>query len=100
MKKRKKKKIQKKIDPENRMKDAEVWLSEESPKDLLTSYSKRYGVSPAISHDELFELGCADDLYIQSFESQGIDWEYRYDANVDEMKVVPKGTPDRDLYLY
>lgn len=100
MKKRKKKKIKNKFDTESRMKDAEVWLSEETPKDLLASYSKRYGVSSAISHDELFELGCADDLHIHFYESQGIDWEYKYDGNVDEMKVVPKGTPDRDLYLY
>ena len=50
--------------------------------------------------NELFELGYGDDLRIEQYERDGIEWEYKVDGYTGEMKVVPKGTPDWELHLF
>jgi len=90
----------KKLDADGRIRDARKWLLRCATKDLRLTYAKRYGVSDAVAYHELLELGYSDELSIQFYESQGIEWEYRFDGYAGDMRVVPKGTPDWELHLY
>ena len=83
-----------------RKQDARRWLERHIPKDLLTAYSKRYGIPGGDAHIELTELGFDDTLRIQFYEHEGTQWEYRVDGYTGEMKVVPRGTPDWELHQY
>jgi len=87
--------------PDERKQDALEWLGKgRFPNNLLAAYSERYGIPEAEAHWELLELGYGDDVRIQNYEAEGIEWEYKVDGYSGEMKVVPKGTPDWELHLY
>ena len=83
-----------------RLNDARRWLqSRNAPRTpLIDAYSKRYGVTQLIAWDELVSLGYYDDICIQQYEADGIEWEYKVEARSGEMFVVPKGTEDHELY--
>jgi len=65
---------------------------------LLAAYTKRYGVDPDIARDELMQLGFYDELCIQSYDKEGIDWEYRVEPLSGEMFVVPKGAQENEWH--
>jgi hypothetical protein len=48
----------------------------------------------------LMELGYYETLRIEYYEEEGIEWEYQEDGYTGESKVVPKGTPLWELYLF
>jgi hypothetical protein len=48
----------------------------------------------------LIELGFKDEIAIQSYEKDGIEWAYKHDGYTGETYVVPKGTPDWELWDY
>lgn len=101
MKKKRTRKVNlKKLDPDSRKQNAKKWLLQGKPRDLLSSYSQRYGVSSTICQFELEELGYGDQLRIQFYEKEETEWEYKYDGYTGEMKVVPKGTPDWELHMF
>ncbi|MBE9487532.1 MAG: hypothetical protein IMY82_10265 [Chloroflexi bacterium] len=93
------KKSRKRLNQEGRLHNARKWLSQNYPKNLVQAYCKRYGVSEAQAQWDLLELGYRDDVRIQAYESEGVEWEYQVDGYSGEMKVVPKGTPEWELYL-
>jgi hypothetical protein len=99
-KKKHKKRSRKKLDAKGRKRDAKKWLSQGIPKDLLVTYTQRYGISTFTAHYELVELGFKDNLSIQFYEAEGVEWEYRYDGYAGELKAVPKGTPEWELHQY
>ena len=97
----KKKKHRKSFKSEARKRDAEKWLSQQSlPDDLILSYAERYDCSESDAHVELMEIGYKDEVDIQYYEKEGIEWEYKYDGYTGEMHVVPKGTEDWELNEY
>lgn len=103
MGKKKRKRINiRKLNPEERKRNAKKWLTQPkpTPKELVAAYAKRYAVSHSIAHWELIELGYGDFIAIQAFEKDGIEWEYKYDGYTGEMYVVPKGTPDWELHYF
>ena len=53
-----------------------------------------------VAWGELVGLGYWNELKIQAYEKDGIAWEDKYDGYIEDMKVVPKGTPEWELYLY
>ena len=65
---------------------------------MLEAYSKRYGVGHTVAWDELVSLGYYDEICIQQYEADGIEWEYKVEARSGDMFVVPKGTEDHELY--
>lgn len=69
-------------------------------KDLVAAYAKRYAVSHVVAHWELLELGYKDEIAIQAYGKDGVEWEYKVDGYTGEMHAVPKGTPDWELYYY
>ena len=98
------KKIRKRTNPkklklEERLLNAEKWLRQPHVKinDLITAYCKRYNVSSTDAHFELMELGYRDELAIQAYEKEGIEWEYMHDGYSGLDLVVPKGTKDWEL---
>ncbi len=95
---KKKKQAKKKLAGKGRINDAEKWLINHPQNDLITAYSKRYGVTPQVAEDELMQLGYYDDLYIQHYEKEGIEWEYRVEPLSGDMVVVPKGSEEHELY--
>ncbi len=48
----------------------------------------------------MMELGYYERLQIEYYEEEGIEWEYQEDGYSGDTKVVPKGTPPWELYLY
>jgi hypothetical protein len=38
-----------------------------------------------IEHWELIHFGYKDEIAIQAYEKDGIEWEYKYDGYTDEM---------------
>ena len=70
------------------------------PQDLVSAYSKRYNCSLDTAYWELRELGFKDEVDIQSYEKDGIEWEYKVDGYTGEMLVVPKGTEDSELHNF
>ena len=101
MKRKQRKKVSlKKLSPEDRKKNARKWLRQGLHKNLLESYCKRYRIPQPEGHLELLELGYGDHLRIEAYEREGIEWEYKVDGYSGDMKVVPKGTPDWELYLF
>ena len=85
---------------EQRKKDARKWLMRHLARDLVDEYSRRYKISRAQAEHEVVSLGFRDEIRIQGFERDGIEWEYKVDGYSGDMKVVPKGTPDWELHLY
>jgi len=95
---KRKRNSKKNLEGKGRLKDAKRWLLSRPHEDLIQSYCKRYGVSSYIAEEELMELGYYDELCIQRYEKEGIEWEYKYDGYTGEMYVVPKGAEDDELY--
>jgi len=93
-----KRRAKKKLAGKGRLNDAKKWLLSHPQKNLISAYSKRYGVSSQIAEDELIQLGYYDELYIQHYEKEGIEWEYRVEPLSGEMVVVPKDTEDHEIY--
>ena len=89
----------KKLKPADRLVNAKKWLlgPNSRTKDLISAYCKRYKVSPTDAYYELIELGYKDELAIQYYEKEGIEWEYKHDGYTGIYLVVPKGTEDWDL---
>jgi hypothetical protein len=89
------------LDAEERKRAARRWLMRAGTcQNLLKTYSKRYGTSENESHIELLELGCEEELRIQYYEQNGIEWECKVDGHTGDMKVVPKATPEWELHLF
>jgi hypothetical protein len=102
-KKRCKRRSLKKLSAAERKNNAKKWLSspQRLPKgSLLSIYSKRYGILEKDAYIELMELGYYETLQIEYYEEEGIEWEYQVDGYSGDFKVVPKGTPPWELYLY
>ncbi len=75
------------------------WLSSSGPPDnLIDSYSKRYGCSKFDAETELMEIGYYDEIQIQSYENDGVEWEYRVEPLSGEMVVVPKDAKEHEIY--
>jgi hypothetical protein len=91
-------KSKKKLSGKGRLIDAKRWLLNHHQKDLILSYSKRYGVTHSIAEDELIQLGYYDKLQIQYYKKEGIEWEYRVEPLSGEMVVVPKETEEYEIY--
>lgn len=105
-KKSKKKKIvkksKKKFTTSERMADAKRWLKirPRGVKSLVTAYSKRYKVKQHIAENELMQIGWYDEVMIEYYERNGIEWEYRHDGYSGDTKVVPVGTENSELCYY
>lgn len=98
-KSRKKNKERKRFRQKTRKRDAIKWLLNiKIPDDLIHSYSKRYGCSMVDAQTELMEIGYYDEIYIQSYEKNGIEWEYRLEPQSGEMVVVPKDSEEYEIY--
>ena len=95
---KRKRQSKKKLTGSGRIHDAKKWLTNHYPEDLVSSYSKRYGVHSDIAEQELIQLGFYDDIFIQHYEREGIDWEYRVEPLSGEMVVVPKDIEDHEIY--
>ncbi|MBI4765003.1 MAG: hypothetical protein HY787_10410 [Deltaproteobacteria bacterium] len=91
-----------KLNPEDRKRNAKKWLAQPHRRivDLSMAYGKRYKVSIAVAHLELEELGYKEQLTIHAYEKEGIEWEYKYDGYTGRCLVVPVGTPDWELYHF
>lgn len=100
-KRQKKRCARKQFSSQARKRDARRWLaSRPLPDDLVNAYAQRYSTSAADAHLELLALGYDDDIRIQAYEREGIEWEYKYDGYRGEMYVVPRETPDWELPEY
>ena len=97
---KRKRKPKKKMGRRERLADARNWFrSRNAPKKkLVESYARRYDVSRFDAWDELVSLGYYDRIYIERYEEQGIEWEYKVEPLSGDMFVVPKGTQDHELY--
>ncbi len=95
---KRKRQSKKKLVGKSRFTDAKRWLLNYPQKDLISSYSKRYGLNYSIAEDELMNLGYYDELYIQHYKKEGIEWEYRMEPLSGEMVVVPKDTEELEIY--
>ena len=96
---KRKRQAKKKLAGKGRLNDARRWLENHAiQKDLIASYSKRYGVSADVAEEELMALGYYDEMVIRRYEKAGINWEYRVEPLSGKMIVVPEGTEDYELY--
>ncbi len=95
---KRKRQSKKKLRGKSRLNDAKKWLVNHPQKDLLIAYSKRYGVNKMIADEELLTLGYYDELFIQHYEKEGIEWEYKVEPLSGDMVIVPKETEDHELY--
>ncbi len=97
---KRKRQSKRKLFGEARLNDARRWLQScNGPRTpLLEAYSKRYGVAHTVAWDELVALGYYDDICIQQYEADGIEWEYKVEPLSGDMFVVPKGTEEHELY--
>ena len=94
-----KRKSKKKLSGKGRLKDAQSWLrSRQTPDNLIDAYSKRYSVSETIARDELMSIGYYDEIYIQEYEREGINWVYMVEPRTGDMYVVPEDTEEHELY--
>ncbi len=93
-----KRQSKKKLRGKSRLNDAKKWLANHPQKDLLNAYSKRYGVNQMIADEELTTLGYYDELFIQHYEKEGVEWEYKVEPLSGDMVVVPKETEDHEIY--
>ena len=95
---KRKRQAKNKLAGKGRLHDAKKWLLNHPQKDVIFAYSKRYGVSNRVAEDELMQLGYYDEIYIQHYEQEGIEWEYRVEPLSGEMVVVPQGTEEYEIY--
>ena len=54
---KRKRQAKKNLVGKGRLTDAKKWLLNHPQKDLISAYSKRYGVSSQIAEDELMQIG-------------------------------------------
>jgi hypothetical protein len=79
--------------------NATRWLQQlrTRPASLVDAYSKRYAVTNFVAREELVSIGYHDDILIQEYENDGIEWEYRVEPLSSEMIVVPRRTAEHEL---
>jgi len=91
----------KKLSSTARIDDAKRWLRKCIPIHPLTdAYMKRYGVERWLAQEELMAFGHKETVQVENLDREGIEWEYQYDPLSDELKPVPKGTEEHELYLF
>jgi hypothetical protein len=95
---KRKRQSKKKLCGKSRLNDAKKWLINHPQKDLLNAYSKRYCVNQMTADEELTTLGYYDELFIQHYEKEGIEWEYKVEPLSGDMVVVPKETEEHEIY--
>ena len=54
--------------------------------DLIEAYRKRYDRSYSAAYYELAALGFEENVRIQQYEREGIEWEYKVDGYTGDMK--------------
>ena len=89
-----------KLSAKDRLDNARRWLRQGAPTNLLEAYVKRYRVSHYDAYVELHTLGHREQLAIESYEKDGVEWEYKVELLSGNMLVVPKGTPEWELPQY
>ena len=95
------KRSKKRLNHEERIKDAKRWLRTGVSVVLLTdAYMKRYAVERWIAQEELMQIGYKEIVQIENYEREGIVWEFKVDGYTGDLKPVPKGTEDHELHLY
>ena len=97
--------LRKKMNQFDRKIDAKSWLRgyikrTGLPNNLVKRYQDRYRVDKDTAFYELAEIGYYDDVQIEAYEQGGVEWEYKVDGHDGEMKVVPKGTKDSELFEF
>ncbi|MCP4397419.1 MAG: hypothetical protein GY801_09005 [bacterium] len=95
---KRKRQAKKKLRDKQRLQDAKRWLFHHPQNDLISAYSKRYGVDPQVAEDELMQLGYYEHLCIQRYEQAGVAWEYRVEPLSGEMLVVPQDIEEHEMY--
>lgn len=91
----------KRLSPSARLEDAKRWLKNGIPVHPLTDgYVRRYGVEPWMAQEELIGLGYREEVQIEAYEKEGIEWEFMCDPLSGEMKAVPVGTEEHELHLF
>ena len=94
-------KSHKNLPKESRLRHAKKFLcNNPQPIDLIQWYKNKYKISATDAEYELYEIGYYDDIKIQKITADGGDYEYMVDPLSGDMKVVPKGTSESDLYLH
>ena len=88
------------MEKEERQSKAKSLLKKNHPKDIVAWYSKKFKINESAATIELYELGYYEEIQINYYQKNNIDWEYKYDGFSGELKAVPKGTEDSDLHLY
>jgi len=84
-----------------RIGDAQRRLRNGYPAQPVTdAYMKRYGVERWVAQEELMAIGHREAVQVEKLERKGIDWDYMYDPYSGELKPVPKGTEEHELYLF
>ena len=84
-----------------RIGDAQRWLRNGfSAQPVTDAYMKRYGVERWVAQEELIAIGHKEAMQVENLEREGIEWEYMYDPHSGELKPVPKGTEEHELYLF
>ena len=90
-----------KLTREQRLKNArKILYNNQHPKDLIKWYSKKFKIDKDKAELELYEIGYYDEIIIARYETDGIEWEYMEDSYTGASVVVPKGTPEWELYQY
>ncbi len=95
---KRKRQAKKKLAGKGRLNDATKWLLNYPQYNLISAYSKRYGVSNHVAEEELMQIGYYEEICIQQYEKEGIEWEYKVEPLSGEMVVVPKGTEEHEIY--
>jgi hypothetical protein len=91
----------KKLSPSARVEDSKRWLRKGIMVHPLTDgYMSRYGVERWVAQEELIDLGYTEEVRIEVYEKEGIEWEFVYDPYSGEMKAVPVGTEEHELHLF
>lgn len=94
-------KSKKRLSAPERLADAKRWLKDGIKVALLTDgYMKRYGLERELAREELCLLGYGETVLIEDYQRDGVEWEYLYDATDGELKPVPVGTQEHELYQF
>ena len=96
---KRKRQTKKRLAGKDRTHDAKRWLKSKAlPKNIIQAYSKRYAVSEIVARDDLISIGYYDEITIQEYEKDGIEYEYMVEPLSGEMYIVPEGTEEYQLY--
>jgi hypothetical protein len=91
----------KKLQGKDRTNNATRWLqSQRLPKNMVAAYAKRYGVTELVARDELISIGYYDEILIQKYEEEGIEWKFMVEPRTGEMYVVPEDAEEHEFYEY